>query len=180
MQASYVVMDVNDNESIKMAVKEMKNQMERIDILFNNAGILISEYDVPAIETSEDSILKTFETNTLGPLRVIRSMVKLMPKGSRIINISSGMGQLHEMEGGSLAYRLSKTALNALTKILSVELSEDEIKVNTICPGWVQTDMGGSNATLTVKESTEKIVKFALMDKFPNGRFLRHGEVIPW
>ena len=90
------------------------------------------------------------------------------------------MGQLDQMEGGSLAYRLSKTALNALTKILSVELSEDEIKVNTICPGWVQTDMGGSNATLTVKESTEKIVKFALMDKFPNGRFLRHGEVLPW
>ena len=180
VQASYVVMDVNENESINIAVKKMKNQMDSIDILFNNAGILIPEYDVPAIETSEDSILETFSTNTLGPLRVIKSMVKLMPKGSRIINISSGMGQLDQMEGGSLAYRLSKTALNALTKILSVELSEDEIKVNTICPGWVQTDMGGSNATLTVKESTEKIVKFALMDKFPNGRFLRHGEVLPW
>ena len=163
-----------------MALKEIKNQMDSVDILFNNAGILIPEYDVPAIETSEDSILETFGINTLGPLRVIKSIVKLMPKGSRIINISSGMGQLDQMEGGSLAYRLSKTALNALTKILSVELSEDEIKVNTICPGWVQTDMGGSNATLTIKESTEKIVKFALMDEFPNGKFLRHGEVLPW
>ena len=104
----------------------------------------------------------------------------LMSRGSRIINISSGMGQLFEMEGGSLAYRLSKTALNALTKILSIELAKHEIKINAICPGWVKTDMGGKNATLTVKESTGKIVEFALRDEFPNGKFLRHGEIIPW
>ena len=84
------------------------------------------------------------------------------------------------MEGGSLAYRLSKTSLNALTKILSIELESREIKINAICPGWVQTDMGGKNATLTVKESVEKIAAFALNKEFPNGKFLRHGEVLPW
>jgi len=103
-----------------------------------------------------------------------------MVNGGRIINISSGMGQLDEMGSGSTAYRISKTSLNALTKILSNELSGMGIKINTICPGWVQTDMGGENATLTVEESTAKIAAFALRDNFPNGQFLRHGESIPW
>ena len=180
VKAKYVLLDVNDIKSIHNAKQEIKMNMDQIDLLFNNAGILIPEYEVPAFETSEDSILKTFETNTLGPLRVIKSLLNLIPKGGRIVNISSGMGQLDDMEGGSLAYRLSKTSLNALTRILSIELKDRGIKINAICPGWVQTDMGGSNATLTVKESVEKIADFALNKNFPNGKFLRHGEVLPW
>ena len=147
VKAKYVLLDVNDIKSIHNAKQEIKMNMDRIDLLFNNAGILIPEYEVPAFETSEGSILKTFETNTLGPLRVIKSLLNLIPKGGRIVNISSGMGQLDDMEGGSLAYRLSKTSLNALTKILSIELKDRGIKINAICPGWVQTDMGGRNAT---------------------------------
>lgn len=180
VKAKYVLLDVNDIKSIHNAKQEIKMNMDQIDLLFNNAGILIPEYEVPAFETSEDSILKTFETNTLGPLRVIKSLLNLIPNGGRIVNISSGMGQLDDMEGGSLAYRLSKTSLNALTRILSIELKDRGIKINAICPGWVQTDMGGSNATLTVKESVEKIADFALNKNFPNGKFLRHGEVLPW
>ena len=180
VKAKYVLLDVNDIKSIHNAKQEIKMNMDQIDLLFNNAGILIPEYEVPAFETSEDSILKTFETNTLGPLRVIKSLLNLIPKGGRIVNISSGMGQLDDMEGGSLAYRLSKTSLNALTKILSIELKDRGIKINAICPGWVQTDMGGRNATLSVRESVEKIADFALNKKFPNGKFLRHGEVLPW
>jgi len=180
VKAKYVLLDVNDIKSIHNAKQEIKMKMDQIDLLFNNAGILIPEYEVPAFETSEDSILKTFETNTLGPLRVIKSLLNLIPKGGRIVNISSGMGQLDDMEGGSLAYRLSKTSLNALTKVLSNELKDRGIKINAICPGWVQTDMGGRNATLTVRESVEKIADFALNKNFPNGKFLRHGEVLPW
>ena len=180
VKAKYVLLDVNNIESIHNAKQEIKKNMDHIDLLFNNAGILIPEYEVPAFETSEDSILKTFRTNTLGPLRVIKCLLNLIPKGGRIVNISSGMGQLDDMEGGSLAYRLSKTSLNALTKILSIELKDRGIKINAICPGWVQTDMGGRNATLTVRESVEKIADFALNKKFPNGKFLRHGEVLPW
>ena len=179
-KVKYVVLDVDNYESVHQAKKIIKSKMDTIDILFNNAGILIPQYEVPAVETSEESILKTFQTNTLGPLRIIKSLLDMIPKGGRIVNISSGMGQLDEMEGGSLAYRLSKTSLNALSKILSVELEKREISVNAICPGWVQTDMGGSNASLTVEESTERIVAFALHEKFPNGKFLRHGEVLPW
>ena len=179
-EINYVVMDVDNSDSVIKASENIKQRFNNVDLLINNAGIFIKEYQLPAIETSEDSILKTFNTNTLGVLRVCKSIVPLMGNGSRIINISSGMGQLDEMNSGSTAYRISKTALNALTKILSNELLSMGIKVNTICPGWVKTDMGGENATLTIEESTTQIVAFALRDNFPNGQFLRHGEIIPW
>jgi NAD(P)-dependent dehydrogenase (short-subunit alcohol dehydrogenase family) len=177
---NYVVMDVDNCDSVMRAADDIKKIFNNVDLLINNAGIFIKEYQLPEIETSEDSILKTFNTNTLGVLRVCKSIVPLMVNGSRIINISSGMGQLDEMNSGSTAYRISKTALNALTIILSNELLSMGIKVNTISPGWVKTDMGGENATLTIKESTTQIVAFALRDNFPNGQFLRHGEIIPW
>ncbi len=180
LHADYVVMDVDDTNSIEVAAGELKNKLSTVDILFNNAGILLKEYNVDAVDTPETSILKTFNTNTLGVLRVCRSVIPLMKNGGRIINVSSGMGQLEDMESGSIAYRLSKTALNALSKVMSNELSSKNIKVNAICPGWVQTDMGGSSANLTVEESTDRIIKFALEDNFPNGKFLQHGEIIPW
>ena len=179
-EINYVVMDVDNPDSVIRAADDIKQRFNNVDLLINNAGIFIKEYQLPAIETSEDSILKTFNTNTLGVLRVCKSIIPLMVNGGRIINISSGMGQLDEMDRGSTAYRISKTALNALTKILSNELLSMGIKVNTICPGWVKTDMGGENATLTIEESTTQIVAFALRDNFPNGQFLRHGEIIPW
>jgi len=177
---NYVVMDIDYSDSVKIAVDDIKRKFNNVDLLINNAGILIKEYQSLAINTSENSILKTFNTNTLGALRVCKSIVPIMVSGSRIINISSGMGQLNKMESGSTAYRISKTALNALTKILSNELISMGIKVNTICPGWVKTDMGGENATLTIEDSTTQIAAFALKNNFPNGQFLRHGEVIPW
>ena len=179
-EINYVVMDVDNIESVMKAGDIIAQKFNNVDLLINNAGILLNEYQLPALETTEDSIIKTFNTNTLGVLKVCKSIVPLMDNGGRIINISSGMGQLDEMGGGSTAYRISKTSLNALTKILSNELSGMGIKINTICPGWVQTDMGGENATLTIEESTAKIAAFALRDNFPNGQFLRHGEYIPW
>ncbi|MEM7184877.1 MAG: SDR family NAD(P)-dependent oxidoreductase, partial [Spirochaetota bacterium] len=108
------------------------------------------------------------------------SVVPIMNSGGRIINISSGMGQLSDMGSGAIAYRLSKTGLNALSKVLSNELKANNISVNTICPGWVKTDMGGTNATRTVADTVSKIASFALSKDFPNGQFLRDGVVIPW
>jgi NAD(P)-dependent dehydrogenase (short-subunit alcohol dehydrogenase family) len=104
----------------------------------------------------------------------------MMPTSSRIINISSGMGQMEGMSTGSLAYRLSKSALNTLTIVLSQEIESKNISVNAICPGWVQTDMGGMEATLSIKESAKSILKFSLSSNFPTGKFLRHGEELPW
>jgi len=180
--AKFVVMDVDDSESVHKAVDKVKNIVGSIDILFNNAGILINglQNDNTSLGTDEGSIMRTFNTNTLGVLRVIKGLVPMMNSGGRIINISSGMGQLEDMQGGHTAYRISKTALNALTIILSKELSAKNISVNSICPGWVKTDMGGPSADLTIEESTKKIVEFSLRKDFPSGKFLRHGEVIPW
>ena len=178
----FVTMDVADGDSVLKGVESLKDKTDSIDILINNAGILIPglKHKIDAIETDDDSILKTFNINTVGVLRVCKAVFPMMQPSSRIINISSGMGQMEGMSTGSIAYRLSKSALNALTIVLSQELSSKNIKVNAICPGWVQTDMGGYDATLTVKESVESIKKFALSDNFPNGKFLRHGEILPW
>ena len=179
---SYVTMDVADQQSVLEGIESLKEKTDSIDILVNNAGILIPglKHKIDAVKTDDESILKTFNINTVGVLRVCKAVLPLMRPTSRIINISSGMGQMEGMSTGSVAYRLSKSALNALTIVLSQELSSKDIKVNAICPGWVQTDMGGYEATLTVKESVESIKKFALSDNFPNGKFLRHGEILPW
>ena len=178
----YVIMDVADERNVLNGIESLKEKTDSIDILINNAGILIPglKHKIDAVETDDESILKTFNINTVGVLRVCKAVLPLMRPTSRIINISSGMGQMEGMSTGSVAYRLSKSALNALTIVLSQELSSKDIKVNAICPGWVQTDMGGYEATLTVKESVESIKKFALSDDFPNGKFLRHGEILPW
>ena len=178
----YVIMDVADERSVLNGIESLKEKTDSIDILINNAGILIPglKHKIDAVETDDESILKTFNINTVGVLRVCKAVLPMMQPTSRIINISSGMGQMEGMATGSIAYRLSKSALNALTIVLSQELSSKDIKVNAICPGWVQTDMGGYEATLTVKESVESIKKFALSDDFPNGKFLRHGEILPW
>ena len=178
----YVIMDVADERNVLNGTESLKEKTDSIDILINNAGILIPglKHKIDAVETDDESILKTFNINTVGVLRVCKAVLPLMRPTSRIINISSGMGQMEGMATGSIAYRLSKSALNALTIVLSQELSSKDIKVNAICPGWVQTDMGGYEATLTVKESVESIKKFALSDDFPNGKFLRHGEILPW
>lgn len=180
--ADYVIMDVGENESVQNGVKNLKSKISSVDILINNAGILIPglKHKINAIDTDLESIMETFNINTVGVLRVCKAITPFMQPGSRIINISSGMGQLEGMGTGSLAYRLSKTALNAMTIVLSQELMGKKIKVNSICPGWVKTDMGGYDAALTVQESAESIKKFALDDNFPNGKFLRHGEVLPW
>ena len=178
----YVIMDVADERNVLNGIESLKEKTDSIDILINNAGILIPglKHKIDAVETDDESILKTFNINTVGVLRVCKAVLPLMRATSRIINISSGMGQMEGMSTGSVAYRLSKSALNALTIVLSQELLSKDIKVNAICPGWVQTDMGGYEATLTVKESVESIKKFALSDNFPNGKFLRHGELLPW
>ena len=180
--ADYVIMDVGENESVENGVKSLKNKINSVDILINNAGILIPglKHKINAIDTDMDTIMETFNINTVGVLRVCKAITPFMQPNSRIINISSGMGQLEGMGTGSLAYRLSKTALNAMTIVLSQELMGKKIKVNAICPGWVKTDMGGYDAALTVHESAESIKKFALDDNFPSGKFLRHGEILPW
>jgi NAD(P)-dependent dehydrogenase (short-subunit alcohol dehydrogenase family) len=99
---------------------------------------------------------------------------------ARIVNVSSGMGALSEMQGDYAAYRISKTALNAVTAILAAELS-GAVAVNAVCPGWVKTDMGGANAERDVSQGAAGIVWLALdAPQELTGKFVRDREVIPW
>ncbi len=161
----------------------------RLDILVNNAGVFLDSHGTEdagvasVLTASLDTLTATLKTNLHGPLLLAQELVPLMKQQryGRIVNVSSGMGQLSEMEGKSPAYRISKTALNALTRILAAETQGYNILVNAICPGWVRTDMGGTNAERTVEQGASGIVWAAtLPDGGPNGGFFRDGQPIPW
>jgi NAD(P)-dependent dehydrogenase (short-subunit alcohol dehydrogenase family) len=155
-------------------------------VLVNNAAIIADGsggFHASVLDTVSGDLRRTFETNVLGPLRLIQAAVPVMRKQGygRIVNISSGAGQLAEMGSGFPAYRMSKAALNALTRITAAELRDANIKVNAVCPGWVRTDMGGSDADRSVAEGAETPVWLAtLPDNGPTGEFFRDRKPIPW
>ena len=181
-----VALDVTDADSIRAAVAEVRGLFGRIDTLVNNAAILkegLLPEDTSVLDVSGDLVNQTFLTNTVGPLRMIQATVPGMRERGygRIVNLSSGAGQLAEMGSGFPAYRLSKSALNALTRITAAELGAHEIKVNSLCPGWVRTDMGGPHATRTVEHGAETAVWLAtLPEDGPTGGFFRDMKPIPW
>jgi NAD(P)-dependent dehydrogenase (short-subunit alcohol dehydrogenase family) len=178
-------LDVTDTASVQRLRDGLRDELGRIDCLVNNAGIFPDP--APGSEASSifqadlDTVRRGLETNTLGALQVCQALIPLMEGNGRVVNVSSGMGQLSEMNGCCPGYRLSKTALNAVTRILADELLGTGVKVNAVCPGWVRTDMGGPDATLSVEEGARGIVwAAALPDDGPSGGFFRHGEPIDW
>jgi NAD(P)-dependent dehydrogenase (short-subunit alcohol dehydrogenase family) len=125
----------------------------------------------------------TLETNLFGAWKLTQAALPLMRKNDygRIVNLSSGMGQLSDMGGHAPAYRISKTGLNALTRMLSAELAGENILVNSCCPGWVRTDMGGPGARRSVGEGADTPFWLAtLPDEGPRGGFFRDRAPIPW
>ncbi|PYK19009.1 MAG: short-chain dehydrogenase [Verrucomicrobia bacterium] len=180
-KATFLEIDVADNGSVSTAVREFSDIEDRLDVLVNNAGIIVDGDDA-ILETSDDLVRKTLETNTLGPLRVTRAFVLLLRKSKapRVINVSSGGGQLTGgADGWAPAYCISKTALNGVTVQLAAALPK--FAVNSVCPGWVRTDMGGANATRSVQEGADTIVWLA--SEAPQdltGKFLRDRKEIPW
>jgi NAD(P)-dependent dehydrogenase (short-subunit alcohol dehydrogenase family) len=152
----------------------------------NNAGAIfdIEEGDSASIlATSKEALTRSFETNTIGAVLTAQALVPLMKKTGygRIVNVSSGMGGITEMNGGYPGYRLSKAALNASTRVLSEELKGDNIKVNALCPGWVRTDMGGEDAHLSPEEGVDTTVYLStLPDDGPTGAFFRKRAPILW
>ena len=181
-----VALDVTDADSIRAAVADVRGLFGRIDVLVNNAAILkegLLPEDTSVLDVSGDLVNQTFLTNTVGPLRMIQATVPGMRERGygRIVNLSSGAGQLAEMGSGFPAYRLSKSALNALTRTTAAELGAHEIKINSVCPGWVRTDMGGPHATRTVEHGAETAVWLAtLPEDGPTGGFFRDMKPIPW
>lgn len=182
LSVDFQKLDVTDPFTLESTFAFISKQYGILDILVNNAGIL-SDKDSSGVTVGADTVLKVFETNTLGPLGISQRLVPLLKKSQagKIINVSSGMGSLNDMAGGYAAYRISKAALNAVTLILADELKGLNISVNAVCPGWVKTDMGGKNAPRTVEQGASGIVRLALLDKnIPAGKFLRDAQVIPW
>lgn len=181
-----VMLDVDREDSAAEAVAEVKRLFGRLDVLVNNAAILIDEpggFNASLFDLKSDTVRRTMETNLLGPIRLIQAAVPLMREQEygRIVNISSAAGQLSEMGGGYPAYRLSKTALNALTRIAAAEIGAGDIKVNAMCPGWVKTDMGGANAERTVEEGADTAVWLATLPADgPTGGFFRDRKPIAW
>lgn len=171
-------LDVTTQKSVDAIFSFIKKEFGRLDVLVNNAGISIDRE-----KTDTDLIQKTFDTNTLGPYRMCAAFLPLMIKNKygRIVNISSGLGQLSGMGSGWVGYRISKASLNALTRIFSSETSSYDIKVNSMCPGWVKTDMGGQSAPRTPAMATETIIWLATLPASgPTGKFFRDKKEIDW
>src|ERR1700757_772150 len=173
-KATFLEIDVADRDSVTTAAREFSNIADHLDVLVNNAGIIV-DGDNAILEISDDLLRKTLETNTLGALRVTRAFARLLRKSKapRVMNVSSGGGQLTGgADGWAPAYCISKTALNGVTVQLAAGLPK--FAVNSVCPGWVRTEMGGENASRSVEEGAETIVWLA--SEAPQdltGKFLR-------
>jgi len=173
-------LDVTSEEDIARLA-----ELERVDALVNNAAILPESAlaSTSALQVPAETVLEGFRTNTLGPYRICQRIVPIMVEQGygRIVNVSTGMAQLAEMNGGHPAYRLSKIAINALTRVLADELSGKNILVNSVDPGWVKTGMGGAGAVLSTEEGAETIVWLAtLPDGGPTGGFFKKKKQIAW
>jgi NAD(P)-dependent dehydrogenase (short-subunit alcohol dehydrogenase family) len=175
-------LDVADQKSVDRLASFVEDEFGRLDVLVNNAGISNDEGQ-RGIDADLDRVREALEANLLGAWRLCEVAIPLMQRNGygRIVNISTGLAALEDMGGGSPAYRVSKTALNALTRILASELRGSGILVNSVCPGWVQTDMGGSSAPRPVEVGADTPVWAAtLPNNGPTGGFFRDRRPIHW
>jgi NAD(P)-dependent dehydrogenase (short-subunit alcohol dehydrogenase family) len=183
LDVDYHVLDVTGSSSIRAFAGHLDSEYGRLDVLVNNAGISKGKYETSVLKEKLENFHEVMDTNFYGALRVSQALVPIMRKDhyGRIVNISSGMGQLDEMEDGVAAYRVSKTALNALTRMLATATADDGILVNSMCPGWVRTDMGGKEAPRSVEKGAETAVWLSMLPHDgPTGGFFRDKKPIPW
>jgi NAD(P)-dependent dehydrogenase (short-subunit alcohol dehydrogenase family) len=179
--ATFVRLDISNAQSIVDAVHAISEIAEHLDVLVNNAGVLL-DTDSAIAQVDAQTVNDTLQTNTLGPLLVTQAFLPLLSRSNapRVINVSSGGGQLNDgMDTWAPAYCLSKTALNAVTCLFAAALPD--VSINSVCPGWVRTDMGGANATRSVEQGADTIVWLATdAPKNLTGKFLRDRKPIPW
>lgn len=176
--ASFLELDITSDASLARVVKEVP----KLDVLINNAAI-IAEGDEDILTIRGEIVAQTIATNALGALRVSQALVPRLLKSpaGRIINVSSGAGQLSDMGTWSPAYALSKTTLNGITCMLAAALKDKRIAVNSVCPGWCRTEMGGPTAPRSVEEGAAGIVWLATeAAQEKTGLFWRDKEIIPW
>lgn len=174
-------LDVTDDEQIETAIERLTDDRGRLDVLVNNAGV--GGPSGPLDEAPIEEIDATLATNLRGPIVLTRGALPLLlaDGGGRVVNVSSGMGALGEgMSGGSPAYRISKAGLNGLTVYLHGEYHGRGLLANSVCPGWVRTEMGGPNAPRTPAEGADTAVWLARFRSGPSGRFWRNRTQIDW
>jgi NAD(P)-dependent dehydrogenase (short-subunit alcohol dehydrogenase family) len=180
-EITFLKIDVSKPDSIQRAAEEFSRKSDRLDTLVNNAGILLDD-DKDVLMVAPEIFETTLRTNTIGALLVSQAFVPFLKKSDapRIVNVSSGGGQLADgAEGWAPAYCISKTALNGVTVQLAAALPK--FAINSVCPGWVRTDMGGANATRSVGEGATGIVWLAVdAPQNETGKFWRDRKVIPW
>lgn len=189
--AHAVEIDVSNEASVIAAAKKVGEDFGRIDVLINNAGIMTEmAAGTRPKDLSLETLKQTFDTNVFGAFAVIKHFVPLLIKSRspRVINVSSTLGSLNAMSDSShpmhgvnfAAYNASKTALNALTVALAKDLAADRISVNSICPGWVKTDMGGDSAPRDVTQGASIIIKMATSGNPPTGTFVDENGSVAW
>ncbi len=181
LRVSFVQMDVGDGESIAAAFREVKRQTDRLDVLINNAAVLLDRGD-DLLSMAAQQIEDTIRINALGALFVTRTFVPLLVSGSRVVNVSSGAGAICQGMGSwAPVYSISKTAMNAITVQLAHALRSRGVTVNAVCPGWVRTDMGGSGANRPVEKGAETPVWLAAEPGLAHtGKFFRDKREIAW
>ncbi|MEO1286687.1 MAG: SDR family oxidoreductase [Chloroflexota bacterium] len=180
-----VALDVNNSDSIEAAKNQVASQTEQLDLLINNAGIFPRTPENEALgKMTHEALGHVLMTNSVSPVIVTQAFVDLLKNGNnpRVVMVSSQMGSIERASGGSMSYRVSKAALNMVAKVLSGMLSPQGITVITTHPGWVQTDMGGSSATLTPEQSASGLATVsANLTSADTGKFYSYdGSEMPW
>ena len=179
---AYHQLEVTDPDSIDRLRDFVEVTYGRLDILVNNAAIYIDDrHSLLALDY--DVLRSSMETNAYGPLLLTQAFVPLMRRNNygRIVNVSSGIGELSDLGSSWPAYRLSKILLNIQTRIIAGELDGSNILINAMCPGWVRTDMGGPNASRSIEEGADTAVWLSLLpDDGPQGGYFRDRQPIEW
>ncbi|MFY9825371.1 MAG: SDR family oxidoreductase [Thermoanaerobaculia bacterium] len=175
-------LDVTDPEGPGLLLEFADRDLGSLDVLVNNAGVFL-DHNFGGLNLPMQVLRDTLEVNLVGPWRLTEAVAPGMRQRGygRVVNVSSGLGAMSEMSGGYAAYRVSKSSLNALTRILADELRGTNVLVNAACPGWVQTEMGGPRAPRPVKDGADTLVWLAtLPDGGPTGASFRDRRQIPW